>query len=116
VIEDVVYQRDIIMNAEEKLFSLMGLFLGNNLKVTTSFSETSLLPETNTEKDNRIIAKLQNKLISYSQAIKQTNPELTALQIEEMIAEIKAMEALDDVREGDDSKNQDGRDTSEVLS
>lgn len=118
VIEDVVYQRDIVTNMEEKLFSLMGLFLGNNLRVTTSFSETSLLPETNTEKDNRIIAKMQNKLISWSQAIKQTNPELTTLQLQEMIAEIKAKELeekLEEMKEngmgeGNNAQDSDGSD------
>lgn len=109
VIEDVVYQRDLVMNMEEKLFSLIGKFLGNNLRVITSFSETSLLPETNTEKDNRIIEKLKNKLISWSQAIKQTNPELTAVQLQEMIAEIK----LHEMEEKEESNGMGTRDNSE---
>jgi hypothetical protein len=119
VIEDVVYQRDIVTNCETKLFDLMAKFLGNNLKVSTSFSETSLLPETNTEKDNRIIMKLQNKLISWNQAIKQTNPELSTAQLEEMKLEIEQdeledkLEAQNGMGTGNDSESADGPDSLE---
>lgn len=98
VTEDVVYQRDIMMIAENHLFNLMGKFLGVNLRVNTTFSEVSLLPETNTEKDNRIIAKLQNKLISWEQAIKQTNPEMTAKDLEEMKLDIRMQEVTEDLK------------------
>jgi hypothetical protein len=119
VIEDVVYQRDIVTNCETKLFDLMAKFLGNNLKVSTSFSETSLLPETNTEKDNRIILKLQNKLISWNQAIKQTNPELSTQQLEEMKNEIKEQmlaelkEKFDGMGTRNNSEGSDGFDSLE---
>lgn len=99
VTEDVVEQRVILRDAERELFSLVGLFLGRNLEVTTTFSEVSLLPETNSEKNDRVIKKYEAGLTSWDDAVEQLNPEKNQAQMAALKAAIKSEKAEKEAKE-----------------
>lgn len=90
VTEDVVYQRKIFSGFERMLFSLLAKFQGSAYEVRTTFTEVSIMPETNTEKTDRIIKKLEADLIDWDSAVEQVNSEKNEKQIIEMKAKILA--------------------------
>lgn len=90
VTEDVVYQRKIFAGFERNLFSLLAKFQGAAYEVATTFTEVSIMPETNTEKTDRIIKKLEADLIDWDSAVEQVNSEKNEKQIIEMKLRIMA--------------------------
>ena len=90
VTEDVVYQRKIFSSFERILFSLLAKFQGSAYDVRTTFTEVSIMPETNSEKTDRIIKKLEAGLIDWDSAVEQVNSEKNEKQIVEMKAKILA--------------------------
>ncbi len=96
VTEDVVYQRKVFTQFERALFSLLAKFQGAAYEVATTFTEVSIMPETNTEKTDRIIKKLDANLIDWDSAVEQVNSEKNEKQIQEMKIRIMAQKKLKD--------------------
>jgi hypothetical protein len=94
VTEDVVYQRKVFTQFERALFSLLAKFQGAAYEVATTFTEVSIMPETNTEKTDRIIKKLDANLIDWDSAVEQVNSEKNEKQIQEMKLRIMVQRKL----------------------
>jgi hypothetical protein len=109
VTEDVVYQRGIFANLEHHLFALLAKFQGQAYDVSTTFTEVSIMPETNTEKTDRIIKKLESNLIDWDSAVEQVNSEKNEKQIAEMKLKIMAERKLKEAREAQESTQLEGQ-------
>jgi hypothetical protein len=116
VTEDVVYQRGIFANLEHHLFALLAKFQGQAYDVSTTFTEVSIMPETNTEKTDRIIKKLESNLIDWDSAVEQVNSEKNEKQIAEMKLKIMAERKLKEAQEATQSEGPQGTQTEENVS
>jgi len=105
VSQDLTYQRVIFTRLEADVFRLMGLLLGKQITVATSFKMQNLVPETDKEKTEVIVLKKTNGLISSKQAIKEANRHMSQEEIQEMTKDIEG-EKEDELRSEDEGSGQ----------
>jgi hypothetical protein len=79
VTDDVTMQRNIFKDAERRLIRTIAIMAEENGKeynlfdVQVSFDTKDVVPETPRDKIDRIVVKLENRLTSWTEAIKEAN-------------------------------------------
>jgi hypothetical protein len=122
VMEDVRYQRTLFMALETNLMRIITSMRGLDVEPTVTFEDSTLIPETPSEKIDRLIKKLDAKLISWELAVKEANTHLSALEIAAMMQAIKAeTEAQEEAQErsreaGVESKASETKSSSSMTS
>lgn len=123
VTDDIINQRQIMSEAEQDLFQLIGRFLGEEIKVSTTFIEMSILPEDNKDKIDRIVIMKNEQLLSWEEAVKQANPQMTESQLKEMMDQILLKSKLESQQEekengmgGNSNNNKNTEETRQEIS